>query len=121
MQAMHCRGDGAALGLAEIGEAADLAVERCVPVDAATRRIGLGKRQQVGMLARQALRDCRAQLRGGPPHGIARHSERAIALQRFTGEKRSGHLSPQRPPRGQDMAYVHRVPHISPVTMTSTE
>ena len=93
VQALHRRGDAGALALAEIGEPAHLAVERRVPVDAAARRIGLGNRQQVGMLARQALGDRRAQLRRGAPHGIARQSERAIALQRLTGEKRSGHLS----------------------------
>ena len=73
------------------------------------------------MLTRQALGDRRAQLRRGAPHGIAREAQRTIALQRLTAEKRSGHLSSSIPPRGQDMAYVQRVPHISPVTMTSTE
>ena len=57
MQALHLvAATLARSALAEIGEPAHLAVERRVPVDAAAGRIGLGNRQQVGMLARQALR-----------------------------------------------------------------
>ena len=62
MQAADLVQDRGALGVAEIGEPSHLALERRIPVDAAARRIDLGNRQQVGMLARQALGDGRAQL-----------------------------------------------------------
>src|SRR4029077_7984781 len=82
----------AALGFAEVAHLARLAFEGRVPVDAPAGRIDLGDRQQVGMLAPQPRGDGRAQLAGGAPYGIARHAQRAIALQRFTDEKRTcGH------------------------------
>ena len=50
MQAVDLVQNGGALGVAEIGELAHLALERRVPVDAPAGRIDLGDRQQVGML-----------------------------------------------------------------------
>ena len=67
MQVLDVARDGHALGAVEIGEPAHLALEGCIPVDAPACRIGLGDRQQVGMPARQALGDGRAQLAGGAP------------------------------------------------------
>ena len=91
MQALHLGEHLGALGLAEVGQAPGLAVERGVPVDAPAGRLDFGDRQQVGVLARQALGDGRAQLPGGPPHRIAGHAERAIALQRLTAQERTRH------------------------------
>ncbi len=86
VQALHLVEDLAPLGIAEISEPPHLAVERCVPVDAAPARIGLGQSQEIGMLARQARGDGGAQLSGGAPHRIAGQAERAVALQRLTDE-----------------------------------
>ena len=54
--AAPCRGRCARSASPRSAEPAHLAVERRVPVDASAGRIDLGNRQQVGMLARQALR-----------------------------------------------------------------
>ncbi len=86
MQAVHLVEDLGALGIAEVAQPARLAVEGGVPVDALAGRIDFGNRQQVGMLARQALGDRRAQLSGGAPHRVARHAQRPIALKRLTAE-----------------------------------
>ena len=101
-----------ALGFAEVAELARFALERRVPVDALTGRIDLGDRQQVGMLARQPRGDRRAQLAGGAPYRIARHAQRAIALQRFTDEKRTcGH--PCSLARANHGVRPARTPHLT--------
>src|SRR3990170_9036034 len=64
------------------------------------------------MPARQALGDGRAQLPSGAPYRIARETQRAIALQRFTDEKgTSSHLrSSTRANHGVRPA---RAPHLT--------
>src|SRR6185369_2837995 len=64
-----------------------------VPVDAPAGRIDFGNGEKIGVLARQALGDGRTQLSCGAPYRIARETQRAIALQRFTDEEgTSSHL-----------------------------
>ncbi len=93
VQALDLVQDGGALGLAKIAEMAGRAVERRVPVDATARGVDLGDRQQVGMFARQALGDRRTQLPRGAPDRITRQAQRAVALERFTAEKGTCHLT----------------------------
>ncbi len=103
MQALDLVEHLGVFGATGFGEAAGVALERCIPVDAASRRIDLGDSQQIGMLARQARGNGGAQLAGRTPHGITCQSQRAVALERFTDEKRTcGHLSV--PQRGHCMA-----------------
>ena len=86
VQALNPVEDVAAFGLAKLTQRLHLSIERRIPIDGATARLGFGQRQEVGVLAGQASGDGGAQLPRGAPDRIARKAERAVTLQRFTDE-----------------------------------